>query len=228
MADASRCDFNSGGCVACVTQSDCAHLEATPACDDGQCVECSAENNMACAEGANACDNVSKQCTDTPLHSKSTCQSCVSDAECAEGHLCVQERYKGDSSGLGFVCLKLQSEYGGTCNTAIGQPYAQLYPGAISIDGQTGDVCELRVSTCAAHAGFDTTPCEGESDTGHDQCDGDHPRSGYCYRISAGATEYRCTVPCITPQDCRLSPSGVTGCTDVSFITNIPNNICDF
>ena len=203
----SKCD--DGTCSPCQTNEDCTHIEGKGVCDEGECVECTGTDYAACGTNDEleplVCDSLTRTCSTQARSSAGLCASCVSDAACETGMLCIRERYLPDGVDLGYVCAWQRGAEGAPSLCADARPYVQARTALVSIDGTQGNMCVLAVSTCAAHADFRSTNCETETpDTvDNDLCGETALDDGICQLSeSAGDNVYRCSVPCVGDDDC--------------------------
>lgn len=204
-ADAARCD--GGACKACNDNTQCKHVAGKGVCDigPGQCVQCTGTNYSGCSKDKDSnqlvCDSLKRTCTTAAIeHGVGQCEACVSDANCKLGQLCVLDRF--NSKNLGYFCHWKQGDTTdgapADCATA-GRPFAGVQAAAVSIDGQTADICLLRVSTCVANNQFSDKDCKSGS-TGNDSlCGADAPNDAKCVPFGVG---FRCTMRCLGDDDC--------------------------
>ena len=234
-ASASVCgeDF---ACQACESDSDCAHIEGKHVCDAGECVECTAAERTACRTSDGepaACDGRARECTEHALGATSTCGTCVSDAQCAEGQACVELMVPGGEADVsaGFFCQWVR-EGGGRAPTTCEEvrPFSNSLTGVASVDAPDAllEICTLRASTCADFLGFDE-PCgryrQGQLDmivsSYADEAlppevrgqkltvayiDPDDSVCGprsMCAAKAENTGAYRCTMACIGREDCK-------------------------
>jgi hypothetical protein len=207
---ASRC--NDGACQPCTGPLHCKHLDNLSICDtslgSGECVQCTGAQYAACGTDSITgrpfvCDSVKRKCSDQTERSSGLCGGCVSDAECPTGQLCVLQEF--DSATIGYFCVwKKQAGIGGaptSCSDA--RPYVQAVPDTESIDGTNAEVCTLALSTCPAHQDFRGTGCSGATPSGDAECGVDPVADGYCRLFESGPDVYRCTVGCLSDDDCK-------------------------
>ena len=215
-AGASRCDM--GVCAPCGEDAHCAGItddagDPLNAClttgDAPTCVECTATSDAAC--GANVCDLSTNTCTDRAKGSAGLCQTCVNDTECGDGQLCVLTRFM--DTDIGQFCLWREDAPAGPAGDCVTQrPYVDSQM-ATSTNGVMTSVCNLRLTSCTALNQFDmrsctdgTTPGTTDSECGHPGVD-----DGLCRRRSS--TTNRCTVPCLSNDDCLSGSACNTGTT---------------
>lgn len=214
-----------GSCGGCSTAADCAHIEGLQACDAerGACVECTAQDNSACCEaGGDACckdgepgcerfvcNTIENTCSNVLAGRAEACQSCVSDAHCAEGHRCVMQTFDGPdgaSVDVGWACLPEWTGATGCVGLAPLVSRAQLR----TTEGATAMVCDLQGTTCQGlndYGDFIDCAPSGEPDAsicGHPDVD-----DGYCAAVeeTTNQTVYRCTYRCVSSAECRAGCS---------------------
>ncbi|HMJ11902.1 MAG TPA: hypothetical protein VK524_10840 [Polyangiaceae bacterium] len=212
---ASRC--NAGQCQPCIESAQCDHIDDRGVCDEssgiGQCVQCTGKQYEACGvDTANTgrafvCDSTSRTCSDQTAGSSGLCGQCVSDAECPSGQLCVLQQF--NSTTIGYFCVwQRAAGVGGapsSCTNA--RPYFKAVGDAESIDGTTADICTLAVSTCPAQNDFRSPAinCAPAGVPNDALCGFGGVADGYCRALPAPEDDmYRCTVPCGSPDDCRI------------------------
>jgi hypothetical protein len=217
----------AGRCSPCAVNSDCSHLAGKGVCtpkvepdaggETSECVQCTGNDYDACSKGdagpVNICDSLNNTCSELTEHSTKECQPCVSDAQCQPGQLCVNEVFEyGTPSGLvkksvGYFCFNRQDTMPqNDCTTD--PPYVKAVT-ATSIDGQTAFVCSLLKSTCTAMNRFRQTDCLSKTTNTADDsiCGVVAGIDSKC--VQYGTTQYRCTVPCLSDDDC---PTNNPGC----------------
>jgi hypothetical protein len=212
--DAGKPVCGNHQCKPCDSSNDCADnkiciTDAGPF--QGQCVECTADKLDNCAvdddgkhDVCNAktltCEVGVKEQSGTLCGVKDQ-KPCVSNRECPEGSVCVQE-FLGEQTSDSWYCMPLQSSA-----LLCTQPFAgqETRP---TIDGSSADVCSLALSTCTAHAQYRNTPCASDSDPnqGDDsKCGLPGIDDGYCAKGGL-ALGWRCTVKCNNDiVDCPLA-----------------------
>lgn len=208
-ATASRCD--DGTCAPCETNEDCGHLEGQGVCDGGECVECTGKDYASCgmddAKRPLVCDSLTRTCSEQPQASRGLCGGCVSDAACQAGMLCVQERFLPDGVDLGYVCAWQRGAEGAPALCSSARPYVQTRSNIVSIDGTEANVCTLAVSSCLAHTHFRSLDCETETPDVTDAglCGEADVEDGLCVLFESNGEDnlYRCTVPCLSDDDCQ-------------------------
>ncbi|MEM7435929.1 MAG: hypothetical protein AAF436_12310, partial [Myxococcota bacterium] len=147
-ADAARCDPDTLECVPCQTANDCSNIPGAPACGDGECVECTPATESDDCPGT-SCNPATFTCTQTPIGSRATCETCQSDTECSDdADRCVAMDYQGDAfpdEETGF-CLRRAAQ-------GCEQPYSiTLADGRSLSGGSTEDYCGINtdLATCPA------------------------------------------------------------------------------
>jgi hypothetical protein len=203
-ANASLCDVGSGKCVACVDGNDgqCTHITGKNVCSTGQCVECTKDKRSACKTSSSApavCETLKRQCTTRALAGAGACDECVSDAECATGHVCVMTTL--GLKDVGYFCQPLRN------NTCDQRPYVREVAGRTIDSTSSTTYCALARTSCTAIVqrgtgyqsncgvtanGVPTTvsPVRGDDSL----CGAANLDDGFC--VSPGAGQYKCTVPC--------------------------------
>lgn len=205
---ASLCE--SGSCTACQSNADCSHLSDTTVCDAGECVECTGLDYTACGEDKGTpfvCDSLARSCTDKKEHAAGACVPCVSDAHCQLGQVCMLQTFGTEDEEVGYFCHWKQ---GDTDNGAPkecfpgGRPFVAGVKDALSIDGETTDVCGLRVSTCIARNQFGIKDCAAGGPSDDSVCGFGPPADAKCDQVGASSS-YRCTMTCGTDDDCPIN-----------------------
>jgi hypothetical protein len=208
---ASTCN-DSNECVPCTTDDECAGISAGGVCDTsgaaGECVECLIGQEAACTMSGE-CDPDTRECVQRTTGSKSVCEECSSDDECAAYHYCVPMEYTGGGSAVdvGSYCLKLVS-------AGCGEPFLGSVNRSSVAGGSPSDYCAIdeSIATCAAYNSFKAgTTCGNDNDCGHPSAS-----DGLCERIDNG-TEDRCTYSCASSTQCPTSFS----CGSGSFCTGL-------
>lgn len=193
-----------GTCQPCSTRTECADRDpALPVCDmgAGTCVQCTTEDASECPEGVCKPDGT---CSDHPAE-QVACRACDTDANCAEGLLCVELRFGGEPYGSFCQWRRDAAPPGpdGQCadERMASQPWYLLVPGAESVDDETADICTLRTTTCPAFLQHQTevTGCEEPFDDDA-ACGVEGVSDGRC-RDNPGGNP-RCTYPCAADEDC--------------------------
>lgn len=209
---ASQCDLSTHTCKPCTTDAHCSNIAGKGVCLDGACVQCTAAKPTACGADSKSgtplvCDSLKHTCTTALAKSAGLCAPCVSDAQCKAGELCVLDTVGTGASAkaVGYFChwKKGDSANGAPADCfANGRPYAGTLTGATSIDGQTADVCTLRVSSCIASAEFSTKNCAPTGTPDDSQCGVAAPIDAKCIQAT-GSSAYSCTMTCGSDLDCR-------------------------
>lgn len=215
------CNLATHTCEPCTTHAQCAHLPGATQCLAGSCVECTATAIDACRETLaggelrqTVCDPATHRCDRTRVaRSKTLCEPCVSDLECASNQLCVDAPAGAGSK----VCQQIQI---GTM--VCPRPYGTTNAPITSVDGARANVCSLVVesTTCEAQRQFRNRRCgtpvsPGSTDdrpnTADDaKCGVDGRDDGYCVWY-APRRQYLCTTACRNNvDDC---PPDAVGCS---------------
>jgi len=200
-ADAPVCDQNE--CTGCIENSDCAEHPDTPVCDDasGACVGCLTEDDC----GGNVCAPQTNTCTDLEAQALFACQSCVHDAECQAGQLCMPQYFGTPSTLVGNFCTWTQeARVGEGACLDDGKPFAASSVEPVtSTDGASAVLCVLRSTTCPAFMQHSqavdgcTAPNVQNSACGAPDLD-----DGLCREPNGGGSA-RCTYPCGGPEDSK-------------------------
>ena len=228
QAEAPLC--SSGTCSPCTQDTDCTHISGKTVCNTASstnsdagtetdagsgtntCVQCTGTKYTACEGDAGTtqvCDSLNNTCTNKAEHSADLCQPCVSDAQCKPGELCVEQKVNGNS--LGYFCLWKQGDTAHNAPadcTATGRPYFSAIV-ATSIDGEDAAICSLRASTCTAMNQYSQTSCASSPGTPDNSKCGFAP--GVDSECASIGSQYRCTVACLSDDDCP--PGGITPIT---------------
>jgi hypothetical protein len=205
-AASSKCD--AGACKPCTTDTDCSGIAGKGVCDAGACVQCTGAKFAACGNNAGTplvCDSVMRTCTTTKQHSSGLCQPCVTDAQCNAGEVCTLDKFGTPSKDVGYFCHWKQGDTaeGAPANCSVtGMPYVGTQVAATSIDGTVGDICTLRSSTCVANNQFSSKDCTVASAPSDAACGVSPPKDAKCALYNAGAGTYRCTMTCLSDDDC--------------------------
>lgn len=220
-AAAARCNTVTNTCEPCESNVDCAHFEGYDICDDGECVACTGTEYATCGEMDGTplvCDSLARSCSDKKERSVGLCQTCVSDAQCNLGQLCVLETFDGTETG--YYCVWRKNGGGGAPTAcSLARPFVDTRAGATSIDGTTADVCGLALTTCAGYNDFrdPDVNCEPTPDAANDTLCGypalDDAHCRYFDDDGAGDNFYRCTTPCGSDDDCKAGFACNTGVT---------------
>ena len=223
----------SGTCEPCSSHADCAHLAGKTVCklasdaggdagsdagaSAGECVECTGTNYAACQGAGNkfVCDSLKHTCSTTAIQgSAGLCQPCVSDAQCAPGQLCAEQLFNGQS--VGYFCFYKQGETGAPADCANGgRPYVKVWS-TTSIDEQRATLCGLVVTTCIALNQFRQTDCTASGVATDTLCGFESAVDSKCALY--GSTQHRCTVVCLSDDDCKPG---------VSCNTAVNPNVCN-
>jgi hypothetical protein len=133
--------------------------------------------------------------------------------------MCVEEMFNAKS--VGYFCFYKQGDtaHGAPADCFTnGRPYSGVLKNAVSIDGQTADICSLVTSTCVALNQYRSTNCTSTTNTANDQLCGFAPGvDSKC--VSFTSSTYLCTTTCLSDFDCKV---GVT-CN-----TGVNPNVCTF
>ena len=210
-ADATASACRGGQCQPCTSNAECSNIAGKGVCDAGTCVQCTGSNFGACGLDAGTplvCDSLKRTCSTSKQYSSGLCQTCVSDAQCNLGEMCVFDKLTNPAKDVGYFCHWKQ---GDTANgaptdcTAGGRPYVGVQKNAVSIDGVTSDICSLRACTCIARNQFSSKDCLVASAPSDAVCGVSSPKDAKCAQF--GASTYRCTMTCLSDDDC---PSPIT------------------
>ncbi len=156
-----------------------------------------------------SCDPVTLTCTELALASRTTCETCFTDSNCADlDHRCVWMTYYGEpfpDERTGF-CLKMTDEAGTGCPPPFVVPL--LNRESLS-GGKVQSYCGIyeKITTCPAVRAFHNgETCPSGRD---DEC----PAAGLCRGVATGGqkTEYACTYACLDVPECS-TPSGKVNC----------------
>ena len=203
---AAGCNTELNECEGCQSEADCIGIEGRPVCDDRTCVQCTpGTEDVDC--GGKSCDPRTRECTETTLASRETCETCVSDSECKEaGNRCVAMTYQGlpFPDALTGFCLKTFSE-GDPCE----RPYLVPLLGRESLSGPpAANFCgidETNVTCPAVLALLNNVECPSGEDS---EC----PISGLCRDFVDGLAEDRCTYLCSDADECKKPPVAGSTC----------------
>lgn len=151
-----------------------------------------------------SCDPTTLTCTTLMLASRSTCETCFSDSNCARmDHRCVRMTYRGEpfpDTRTGF-CLQVTEPVTVDGNYACEPPFTVPLVDRESLSGgknQTYCGIHEKLTTCSALRAFhngETCP------TGRDDgC----PIGGLCRALATNGqkTEYACTYACTDVPEC--------------------------
>ena len=232
-AAASLC--SSGACSPCAADADCSHIAGKTVCKTGnmsdgdagtepgdagatanECVQCTGTDYAACGQsgGKNlVCSSLTNTCSTSAEHSAGLCETCVSDAHCTLGEMCAEEMFNGQS--VGYFCFYKQGDTANGAPAVCGspsRPYSGVLKNAVSIDGETADICSLVTSTCTGLNEYRSKDCTSSTNTANDGACGFAPGvDSKCIAYSSPA--YACTTTCLSDFDCRI---GVTCNTHVN------------
>lgn len=161
-----------------------------------------------------SCDPVTLTCTTMMLASRSTCETCFTDSNCAiMDHRCVWMTYRGEpfpDERMGF-CLKVNApvtiddDGGYVCEPPFTVPLvARESPSG----GKNQSYCGIheKITTCLAVRAFHNQElCPSGRD---DDC----PAGGLCRAIAINGkkTEFVCTYACTEDAECSSPASQVT------------------
>jgi len=204
-ATASAC--NAGVCAACTTDAQCSNIAGKGVCDAGTCVQCTGKKFAACGQDTGTplvCDSLNRTCTSNKQHSSGLCQTCVTDAQCKAGEMCVLDKFGSPSQDVGYFCHWKQGDTaeGAPADCTVGgQPYFGTLKNATSVDGVVNDICTLRTSTCAARNQFGSKDCLVASTPTDSVCGFSPTKDSKCGQVGSSST-YRCTMTCSTTDDC--------------------------
>ena len=220
---ASAC--SAGQCKPCTLDAECSTIIGKGVCDAGACVQCTGKKFEACGQNAGTplvCDSLKRTCTMNKQRSAGLCKACVSDAQCNAGQMCVFDKFGNPSKDVGYFCHWKKGDVadGAPLNCSVtGMPYVGTQLGAMSVDGVTSDICTLATSTCTALNQFRSKDCTVAAAPSDALCGISPPKDAKCGLYDAGAGTYRCTMACLSDDDC---PSPSTCNTGVSpFVCNL-------
>jgi hypothetical protein len=202
----SACNVVAHACEPCIRTEQCAHVAGKGICQQGTCVACTAGAVQACRETLAGgelrqyvCDPATHACDKARLaNSKTLCDSCISDLECAPGQLCVDA-----AAGAGArVCQQIS-----TAAKSCARPYGdEGGPPITSVDGARANICTLVAeTTCEAQRQFRNRRCgtpvrpgasEDIKGTGTNaRCGVDGRDDGYCVWYER-LRQHLCTTAC--------------------------------
>jgi len=209
---ASLC--SAGTCESCKQDSDCSHIDGKNVCNAGTCVECTGTKYGTCAGDAGTptvCDSLQHTCTTKVEHSAALCQPCVSDAECMLGRVCSQQKF--GTTNVGYFCFFRQGDTanGAPADCTTSRPYISAIA-AVSIDGQSTQICTLAASTCTAMNQYRSTNCASSASIP------DNNLCGFSAGVDSecaafGSSQYRCTIACGSDDDCPLIGASSPTCS---------------
>lgn len=160
-----------------------------------------------------SCDPVTLTCTTMMLASRSTCETCFADSNCASmDHRCVWMTYRGEpfpDERMGF-CLKLTEALAVDGGYACEPPFTVPLVSRQSPSGgknQTYCGIQEKITTCFAVRAFHNGQlCPSGRD---DEC----PAGGICRPIATtgNKTEFACTHGCTEDAECS-SPVSKASC----------------
>lgn len=231
-ASAPACSEAAHTCGACEDNAPCQGRPERTVCDteptatEGACVECTG-NDFDCGKAADltpyVCDSEARTCTTTKQGAALACKPCVSDAQCASGHVCMPMVFGASDTPAGKFCLWRQDAVTAADCTHV-RPHVGTEAGWTSVDGKSVTVCKPARTTCQALEAFANSSCAGDSSTGHLQCRHFGLTDAYCAPFNAG---HRCTVPCVSYDDCDDTRGGDDECQNLSLDGATPK-VCLF
>ena len=205
-ATASAC--NAGVCSACTKDEECSNISGRGVCDAGTCVQCTGKKFAACGQDAGTplvCDSLKRTCSTSKQQSSGLCETCVSDAQCSPGQMCVLDKFGTPAKDVGYFCHWKQGDPAGgaPANCSLtGRPYSDTLSAVTSIDGSISDICTLRTSTCIANNQFGSKDCTSASAPNDAVCGFAPGEDSKCALYNLAASTYRCTMTCGFPEDC--------------------------
>ncbi len=216
----SRCDAE-GFCAPCAENADCNHLEGQGVCDidpeDGdnnRCVQCTEEDHSACSDYKDfVCNSLTRSCSsEFEVASAEVCDTCVADAHCKQGLICVHTTFGPEELEVGYFCLWIEGEPGAPESCALdGRPFVDTIDDVVSIDGQVATVCTLGTTTCPALRDTEFgQACDPYGDIS-EQCGHPGLEDGFCLRVTA--YDFQCSIPCDSVDDC---PADSASCATVN------------
>ncbi len=208
------CDTESHECVGCTNDDGCGHLTeaGTLVCDvdASTCAECTAANNSDCGVDtadtgkAYVCEVLSQSCSATEVEgSAGLCEPCVANEQCKAGQACVLQTFGGED--VGYFCFWEKNGGNGaptSCSDETNRPYVDTKKDVDTIDGTMATICGLRATTCPALTDFSSRDCAPEGSKNDDLCGAEGITDGYCALFDENPDKYRCTVPCLSDDDC--------------------------
>ncbi len=219
-ADAAKCNVTNNTCVPCTDNSQCEGITNGPTtlgvCDTGTCVECTATDYDQCGNGnlgqPRVCNVITNRCGEANQTEGSAglCQSCVASAQCDEGQVCVEQEFEDHAVGT-FCFWRISAAQGpnGSCSSV--PPYSRGVTNEQAVEGDSVNICSLRNTTCPGinHFSNPAIACAPGGTPNHDLCGfsysgegtAGNARDAYCEQIP-NDTAYRCTVPCLSTDDC--------------------------
>jgi hypothetical protein len=173
-------------------------------------VQCTGAKFAACGLSMGTplvCDSLKHTCSSNKQTSAGLCQSCVSDAQCTAGKVCVLDKFGTPSKDVGYFCHWKQGDTAAGAPAdcfSMGQPDVGVQKNGVSIDGVTSDICTLRSSTCVALNEFSSKNCANPVLPDDSLCGVSPPKDAKCAQVGA-STNYRCTMTCGSDDDCPSS-----------------------
>ena len=203
----STCNTQTHACEPCASNAQCAHVPGKNICSAGACVACTATAIEACRDTLVSgetlqyvCDSATRSCDlSRRAKSKRACGDCVSDLECADGHICVDT-----ASGAGRRTCQQIASTTSLCQRPYGSDSSE--PPATSIDGVRANVCTLDIATtCEAHRHFRNRRCGMPTSPGAEddikgtgsnaKCGVEGQDDGYCVWYER-LRQHLCTTAC--------------------------------
>ena len=197
----------AGACVACTKDEECSNIPGKGVCDAGTCVQCTGKKFAACGQDSGTplvCDSLKRSCSTSKQQSAGLCETCVSDAQCNPGQMCVLDKFGNPAKDVGYFCHWKKGDPAGGAPTdcfATGKPYSDTKLAVISIDGSVSDICSLRTSTCTARNQAGVKDCGVASAPSDAACGFAPGEDSKCVQVSSSSS-YRCTMTCLLPEDC--------------------------
>jgi hypothetical protein len=202
---ASAC--RAGACTACTADADCSNIAGKGVCDAGTCVQCTGKNFAACGMDAGTplvCDSLNRTCTTSKQRSAGLCVTCVADAQCKSGQVCVLDKFGSPAKEVGYFCHWKKGDLANGAPAdcfSSGKPYSGTQVNVTSIDGELSDICVLRSSTCIANNQFSAKDCTAASAASDAACGFAPPKDAKCAQVPSSSS-YRCTMTCLSDEDC--------------------------
>jgi hypothetical protein len=117
----------------------------------------------------------------------------------------VQQSFGTPAENVGNFCFWRKDASGPNNNCLNVRPFVGVKLAQTSMDKATADICGLRVTTCPGYEAFSQVNCESTQTpgTGDDAlCGFPHPNTpdGYCRQDLS--SNFRCTLPCGSDDDC--------------------------
>lgn len=200
---AAYCNVEQGRCERCISDSVCARLGDTPACDEvsGRCVACTADTEAEQC-GEQSCSRSEHVCTTTERGSLLACNACQADSECGAGLACVEHRFGQGASevSLGTFCFYRKDANDGCADTRNAvRPYGQELA-TVSVDSESAVYC-LPITSCQAF--FDATSMGldgGKSCTANNECGLTDLDDAWC--PTSGPAMDKCSYSCTHAYQC--------------------------